>query len=527
MLDTVIVGGGLCGLSLARGLQQQGRTFALFDARDRWGGRVLTVPSECGTALDMGPTWFWPETQPRITQLVSELGLHSFAQHDSGTVLQHTDPNRQPETLQVGQVHSGSRRVAGGMTSLIQALVAQLPADALHLGHELRSVRERGDHVELQFGHGSVTSVVRARCVVLALPPRLLAERVRFEPALSESLLEAMTDTPTWMADRAKALVAYSTAFWRADGHSGNAFVQHPQAVLAEIFDACDEAGDHAALGGFSALPPAYRAQVRALSMNMLVSSQLSQVFGIQAEDGEQHLQDWAQEPYTCSELDRTPLAAHPDYGNPRLREPQWAGKLHLGGSETASYGGGYLEGALEAAARIQRSLAALGALQSKKEGAAMPAAANDPVNTNSVQNFGSWVAGQRASAFERYRRHLNQNLAGQVKEQLTQRALLGVVEQVYSEALTQLDQLPFNGAQITVQQGRSELTPVVLAPFSGFSKALLDEAITFNRGSCAISNFPQDHEPDRDYVDTIARDLAAAWREFALNANAVMLAKR
>ncbi len=527
MLDTVIVGGGLCGLALARGLQQQGRAWALYEARERWGGRVLTVPAGRGTALDMGPTWFWPETQPRITQLVSQLGLHSFAQHDSGTVLQHTDPNRQPETLQSGPVHSGSRRVAGGMASVVQALLAQLPAGALHLGHELRSVRERGDHVELQFEHGSVTSIVRARSVVLALPPRLLAEHVRFEPALSESLLDAMNDTPTWMADRAKALVAYRMAFWRADGHSGNAFVQHPQAVLAEIFDACDGAGEQAALGGFSALPPAYRAQVRPLSMSMLVSSQLSQVFGVQADEGEQHLQDWAQEPFTCSTLDRTPLAAHPDYGNPRLREAQWGGKLHLGGSETASYGGGYLEGALEAAARIQRALAARIALQAKKEGAAMPIAANDPVNSNSARYFGSWVASQRAGAFERYRRHLNQNLAGQVKEQLTQRALLGVVEQVYSEALAQLDLLPFNGAQITVQQGRSELTPVVLAPFSGFSKALLDEAIGFNRGSCAISNFPQDHEPDRDYVDTIARDLAAAWREFALNANAVMLAKR
>ena len=36
-LDTVIVGGGLCGLALADGLHKNGLSFALFEARDRLG----------------------------------------------------------------------------------------------------------------------------------------------------------------------------------------------------------------------------------------------------------------------------------------------------------------------------------------------------------------------------------------------------------------------------------------------------------------------------------------------------------
>ena len=106
MLDTVIVGGGLCGLALARSLHAQGRTFALYEARGRLGGRILSVPGEsAGMALDLGPTWFWPDTQPRMTRLAADLGLQSFPQHDDGTVLRLTDHDKKPDALQMADLH--------------------------------------------------------------------------------------------------------------------------------------------------------------------------------------------------------------------------------------------------------------------------------------------------------------------------------------------------------------------------------------------------------------------------------------
>jgi monoamine oxidase len=518
MLDTVIVGGGLCGLALANSLHGQGRTFALYEARTRLGGRILSVP--CGTAgmaLDLGPTWFWPDTQPRITRLVADLGLEDFAQHDSGTVLRLTDHDKRPDTIQVSDLHGSARRLEGGMAALVEALASRLPADAIHLEQELVAVRDRGEHVELLFRAGDVTTVVRARQVVLAVPPRLVEERVRFEPALDETTREAMRATHTWMADQAKVVVGYASPFWRAAGDSGNAFVEHEQVVLGEIFDACDASGRHAALGGFFSLTPEFRASVPAVTMPMLISSQFVQVFGREAEHGEQHMQDWAAEVFTCSTLDRTPPDGHPEYGNPNLRRALWSNKLFLGGSETAGYGGGYLEGALEAAARVQRALAA---------DVGIAAAAPLTGNAACLARFSESVAVLRAGAFERYRQHLNRYLAAQAKEQLTQRAVLDTVEQVYSEALDQLGGLPFDTAAVGVQRGRSDLTPSVLEPFDGFNKSLLEGVVQFNQASCAISNFPDEHDPAKDYVDTIARDLAAAWREFAINVNNLLLTK-
>ena len=517
MLDTLIIGGGLGGLALARSLHAQGRSFVLYEARDRLGGRILSVPSEvAGTTLDLGPTWFWPDTQPRITRLIRELGLRTFAQHDDGTLLRLADHDQKPEAIEMAALHGGARRLDGGMAALVQAIADSLPADSIRLQQELIAVRERGSHVEVLLRRGDVTTIVHARQAVLAVPPRLLAERVQFSPALDDATRAAMRATYTWMADQAKALVAYASPFWREAGASGNAFVSHEQVVLGEIYDACGPAGRQAALGGFFALPPAFRASVHPSAMPMLVSSQLVQVFGGEAEHGEQHIQDWAAEPFTCSTLDLAPPDSHPEYGNPQLRRPLWGGKLFLGGSETASTSGGYLEGALEAAARIARELPA------------EQASAQLPNNGNAagLARFGEAVAALRSGAVQRYRQHLQRHLSAQAREQLTQRALLDTVEQVYGEALDQLGDLALDLSAVAVRNGRSDLTPDVLAPFEGFNAALLAEVVALNRGSCALSNFPAEHDPDKDYLDVITRDLAAAWREFALNANAVLLGK-
>ena len=531
MLEVAIIGGGLCGLALANSLHTQGRrTFgvSVFEARPRLGGRILSAAcAGNGLTADLGPTWYWPETQPLISRLVAELGLASFVQHDTGAVLRLNDPDKAPDRTESEAIHSDARRLAGGMSALVDALANALPNNSLQLSHELTAVIDRGDHAELHFRCGGTEKTMQAKQVVLAMPPRLIEEHINFTPPLNGEVREAMRATYTWMSDQAKVVIAYPQAVWREAGCSGNAFVTHEQAVIGEIHDACDASGSQAALGGFIALSPALRESFRD-GLPILMDNQMTQVFGsglgerlgAKLEQGEQHYHAWATEPYTCSTLDRTPHAGHPQYGNPMLRKVQWGGKLHLAGAETAAYAGGYMEGALEAAARVMRAM---------PEPARKPEdAVNSHVhaNQNSLAQFSLWVSAQRTGALQRYRLQLNQGLATQNKDQLTQRALLGSVEQIYSEALRELDALPFDVSAVAIERGRSALTPVVLDPFDGFINALIEEAVQFNRSSCAISNFPGEHKPDQEYVQTIRRDLAAAWREFAFSANTVLVTK-
>jgi monoamine oxidase len=524
MLDVAIVGGGICGLALARGLARES-SVALFEARGRLGGRVLSVENRTGgQRLDLGPTWFWPRTQPTVSRLVEALGLAAFDQHDPGSALYMADAEAAPVIRASPGLHDGARRLTGGMASLAEALAARLPPGAMRLGHVLRAARDMGDHVELRFERGDAQVVVAARNVALAVPPRLLAERVDFSPALPAELREAMAETPTWMAAHAKAVMGFADPpIWRAFGQSGAAFVTHDLAILGEVFDACDAGGKRAALGGFFALSPELREKFRN-SLPMLAARQFAALFGRPLEGGEVQVQDWATEAFTCASADRAPPGVHPDYGAPLLSAPLWNGKLHFGASETAREGGGYVEGALNAAARIEKRIAA------RQEASAMTmpdAPVENGVNQLSLERFRQWVASQRGPVFADYRKRLNHALSHGARDQLTQRAMLGAMEDVFARALAVIDELPFDHACVAVERGRSDLTPRVQAAFDGFIQGLLDAVIDFNRTSCALSNFPQERRLSKDYVSATLRDVAAAWREFSLAANERLIARR
>jgi monoamine oxidase len=377
MLDVAIVGGGLCGLAVAQGLQARGLDWGLFEARQRLGGRILTHLPRHGPALDLGPAWFWPRTQPAMARLVQDLGLSTLPQGDDGWVTLLDDPGQGPrrsavavqadgalamaEQPQPGALHGGAQRLTDGMAALVTALAAWLPRERLHAGQVLRGLRDEGDHVCLRFEVDGQRVEQRARRVALALPPRLLDEHVDFHPPLPATVQQALQDTPTWMAAAAKTALAAPPgppAAWRAQGRLGNAWVSHPQAVLTEVFD-IGVRGDGDALSGFLALGPAQRREF-ANGLPLLLRSQVEQLFGAGASEGEWRTQDWATEACTCSRRDAAEegAAGPPGWTSEWLRQPQWAGRLLFGGSETARQAAGYLEGALHAAGRLKSQLA-------------------------------------------------------------------------------------------------------------------------------------------------------------------------
>jgi monoamine oxidase len=524
MTDVAIVGGGLCGLALAVRMQARGWDCRLFEARPRLGGRVLSLPSaRADMNLDLGAAWIWPESQPLAVGLLADLGVTTFPQHDTGAVLHLRDPDKKAEAVEDG-IHGGARRVDGGVGRLVEALAARLPPECVRLGHALASLKDLGSRVDLAFDTADGRVNVGAGRVVLAMPPRLAEENLRFDPSLPEEVLQAMREAHTWMASTAKVVFGYDAALWRGRGLSGNAFVSHEQAVVGEIFDSCDVSGDKAALGGFLALSPDNR-RAFAAGLPMLLGNQIGQVFGPEFEDGEQLYQDWAQERWTCSALDlRDPASEHVATSNPLLRRGLWGGKLHLGGSETAADEAGYLEGALSAAARIEQAIAKELAMTST-DGTSEACVAGG-TNGASLAAFAAWVAERQSWTFDLYRALLNRRLAAQARDQLTQRAVLEAVEQTFEQALLFLGGLAFEGEGVSVEHGRSSLMPQVQAPFGEFLRALMDDVAAFNRTSCALSNFPDEHKLSKLYRETILRDVAAAWKDFCLAANSILLSR-
>ncbi len=190
--------------------------------------------------------------------------------------------------------------------------------------------------------------------VVIALPPRLAAATILFEPDLTFHLNQAMLGTGTWMAGHAKCCALYEEPFWRRRGLSGNGFSEH--GPLVEIHDGSNNDRGPYALTGFVGVPAAMRRHEPHLTDAIV--HQLTVIFGEPAaQPAAIFYKDWACERFTATQYDQSPMVTHPVYQPPAGQSAIWNGTIHFAGTETADQHGGYLEGALAAAERAVTNL--------------------------------------------------------------------------------------------------------------------------------------------------------------------------
>ncbi|GIJ92424.1 hypothetical protein Asppvi_011406 [Aspergillus pseudoviridinutans] len=82
-VDVAIVGGGLSGLAAAKDIAKSGKTFAILEARDRVGGRVLNAHLSNGEVQELGAEFVGP-TQDRVLSLTAQLGLTTYPTYTTG-----------------------------------------------------------------------------------------------------------------------------------------------------------------------------------------------------------------------------------------------------------------------------------------------------------------------------------------------------------------------------------------------------------------------------------------------------------
>lgn len=346
----IVVGAGLSGLYAAFQLQNAGHRVILIEARARTGGRILSEGDSTELArVDLGATWYWPAINPQFSSLIHDFNLQTFPQYNIGMRSSefHGGEIRQFSSGQSQNMES--RRISGGLSSLVEKLQRSLSDVTLMFNTTVASIRLL-EHagVELSLVCQGEHQLIRGSKVLMTIPPRLLAQNIAADPPWPANLLQKWNKTATWMAPHAKFIATYDKPFWREAGFSGTASSEI--GPMVEIHDASDMALASPALFGFIGYSSSQRSKIGEAELQQQAITQLGRLFGLQALHPRWiRLQDWSAESNTAAKLDQYPLSHHPIYQAPEL-PAEWRERLFLAGTEFAPMNGGFLEGALEAA---------------------------------------------------------------------------------------------------------------------------------------------------------------------------------
>jgi monoamine oxidase len=256
-VNVVVVGAGFAGLAAALDLHDAGLSVTVLEARERVGGRVLSIELENGQIAELGAEWIMPDddvlqaTIDRLGLTASEAGIDYLRREPRGRAavpmaeldafleaadaylaasaadessmgamldavpgddraravakarLQGTFASDLDRVAWRAGWHAGRlaaepavyRRMERGNGSIADAAVELLPD--VRLGVRATGVAERRGRVEI----GTGGDVIEADAVVVAVPVRLVTE-LRFDPPLPPEQREAFEGLPMGVASK-------------------------------------------------------------------------------------------------------------------------------------------------------------------------------------------------------------------------------------------------------------------------------------------------------------------------------------
>ncbi len=240
-------------------------------------------------------------------------------------------------------------RLVGGFQQVSERLAADpLLAGRLQLAQPVRAIHQddSGVTVFTQTRDGGEARY-RAPYVLVTIPPALCT-RIDFQPELPATRQGLQARMP--MGSVCKCIATYPRPFWRERGFSGEAVSD--RGPIRAVFDDSSADGQRGGLLGFmlgdhlrgeSGRDPELRKKS--------VLSAFARFFGEEALHPEHYIEhNWTAETYSAGCYTGIMAPATLTRFGQALRAP--VGRLHFAGTETATHFPGYMEGALQSAAR-------------------------------------------------------------------------------------------------------------------------------------------------------------------------------
>mmetsp|Transcript_6505 Transcript_6505/g.10256 ORF Transcript_6505/g.10256 Transcript_6505/m.10256 type:complete len:343 (+) Transcript_6505:120-1148(+) len=342
MLDAVIIGAGLSGLTCAYRLEQElgcSSRIAILEESDRIGGRLMLR-----SGIDMGGAWSWPSNDIRLGNLLKELGMKTIPQFVPGkSVVQLRDGKT---SLRKGSAPCGPNgvRVVGGAGTICHKLAERLKCD-IKLGTKVSKIEKVEKGV---FVHSSA-GILQAKRVIVAVPPAQAIKSITFSPSIGADREEAFRNTNTWMANTGKVCLLYKNRFWLKSGLNGSS--SSDTGPVSATWDNSDES--QACLCGFVFDDNLASLSSRINFETSLIIDHFATIFGDEARDYlKVEYKSWGS-------LGTYHTGTSTAYGSRLLEESAWDNRLFFSSTETQGENG-HMEGAVAGGERVARALKSL-----------------------------------------------------------------------------------------------------------------------------------------------------------------------
>ena len=343
----LIVGGGLSGLTLAYLLSKRNIEAKVLEASPRLGGRIQTIKGTLETPLELGATWF-SDMHKNMFNLLNELGLQKYEQFSKGKSLFQTKSFEPPQEFFMPASQSPSYRIADGTQALIDALANQLDNENIKLNTKVEAITNIGNALEVKSSNGQK---IQADKVIICVPPQLVDSQIQFSPELPNSVTKVLPTVHTWMAGSIKFVLEYNNPFWRNNGHSGMLFSH--SGIVSEMHDHTNAKENKFGFTGFlNGGAISYSQEVR----KEFVIRQLSELLGNEVLNYSSYSDKVWSDKFVVSES-QTILRPHQNNGHSLLQNSYMNDKLFFSGTETATEFGGYMEGAIISAFKVNKRI--------------------------------------------------------------------------------------------------------------------------------------------------------------------------